>query len=183
MVVRKGMSAAILHDVSHQDGKGHGLRKTMTSGKLKEGLVKNSRTYEAALREMRKKKPDTKRALKLLQQAMSKGDSTAAYALATWHLHGTHVKKDMTKGVVLLRQAAEENVSEALFDLAVCYEKGAGARKNEKKAYELYLRAAIWGDRQSYYEVGRCLYYGVGVMRNKITANFWLDRAKSFGIS
>ncbi len=145
--------------------------------------MNNSKAYEAALKEMKKKKPDSSWAFNLLQQALNKGDVAAAHALATWYLHGTHVKRNLARGVALLHQAAEKNVPEALFDLAVCYEKGAGVRKSEKKAYELYLRAAIWGDRQSIYEVGRCLYYGAGVGKSRRLAGFWLDRAKSLGLS
>ncbi len=139
--------------------------------------------YETALKEMRKKKPDAELGLKLLLQALKKGDMRAAYALATWHLHGTHVEKDSRKAIALLKRAANENIPAALYDLAVAYEEGKITRKNEKKAYESYLKAAIWGDKQSIHEVGRCTYYGIGTSRNRRFANFWLDRARSLGRS
>jgi len=143
--------------------------------------MSETKPYDVALREMRKKSPDSKKALKLLQIALKKGDARAAYALGTWHLFGAHVERNTRRAIELLSQAADANIPEALYDLGVCYEDGAGVRKSERKAYELYLRAAVWGDHQSVYEVGRCLFYGIGVQRNRTTARIWLSRAKSLG--
>lgn len=145
--------------------------------------LKDSASLKPVLRELRRQKPDYVRALKMLRQASSEGDAAASYALATWYLHGTHVRKDVTKAVGLLERAAAENIPEASFDLAVSYEMGIGTRKNARKAYAHYLRGALWGDQQSYCEVGRCLYYGIGIKRDKATACFWLARAKAFGKS
>ena len=143
-----------------------------------------SKAYDAATKEMLKKRPDAKRGLRLLLQAMSAGDARAAYALGTWYLHGTElIKKDIRHAVVLLKQAAEQNVPDALFDLANCYEKGAGVRKSERQAYRLYVRAALWGDKQSVYEVGRCLFYGIGTKRDRRLADTWLARAEALGVS
>jgi len=129
---------------------------------------------------MRKKKPDVKKALKLLQQAYKLHDAGAAYALATWYLHGTHVRKNLKKGTTLLKEAvSRENIPSALYDLAVSYEKGTGTNKSLKKAYTYYLQAALWGEKDAFYEVGRCLYHGIGIKRDKSLANIWLDRAEN----
>ena len=173
---------AILPESGHQDTKGLGLHVKVKSSSA-EGTMKESKLYDDALREMRKKRPNSARAMKLLELALRRRDARAAYALATWYLHGTHVKKDTRQATALLRQAAEANIPDALYDLAVSYEKGIGVKKSEKKAYELYLRAAVWGEKQSFYEVGRCLFYGIGAARSRRLASVWLDRAKSLGIA
>jgi len=142
-----------------------------------------SRSYDTALKEMRKKRPDAKPGLRLLRHALAKGDARAAYALATWYLHGTHFELDYRRAVVLLKQAAEQNIPDALYDLAVCYEKGEGIRKSEPKAYRLYLRGALWGDKQSIYEVGRCLFHGIGTRRDRRLADIWFARAEALGVS
>jgi TPR repeat protein len=143
-----------------------------------------SKSYDAATKEMLKKRPDAKRGLQLLRRAHARGDARAAYALATWHLFGVHdVEKDYRRAAELLTQAAEQNIPEALYDLAVCYEKGDGVRKSERRAYRLYVRAALWGDKDSVHEVGRCLFYGIGTKRDRRLADIWLARAEALGVS
>jgi|SRR6185312_12499561 len=143
-----------------------------------------SKSYDAATKEMLKKRPDAKRGLRLLRRAHAAGDARAAYALATWHLFGVHdIEKDYRRAAELLMEAAKQNIPEALYDLAVSYEKGAGIRKSERKAYHLYVRAALWGDKQAIYEVGRCLFYGIGAKRDRRLADVWLARAEALGVS
>lgn len=90
---------------------------------------KTNDLYQMALVEAKKKKPDNKKVFSLLMKSMRKGNPQATYALATWYLHGKHVKKNLHKAIQLLRQAVRMNVKEALFDLAVSYEKGIGVKK------------------------------------------------------
>jgi len=141
------------------------------------------RRYQEALREASKRHPDTKRVRDLLERALKQGSPDAAYALATWYLHGKHVPRDRRRAVSLLREAAAGGVANAMYDMAVCYEKGAGAKRNPRRAFEHYVRAALHGDKQSVYEVGRCYYYGIGAPKQKALAWVWLDRAREMGIS
>ena len=136
-------------------------------------------SYDAALRLMRAETPDPKAARVLLEEAIAAGDPLACYALATWYLHGTHVKKSYKEGARLLSIAAEAKVRDALFDLAVSYETGRGVAKDRPKAFELYKEAADLGDRQAMYEVGRMLYYGIGVAVDRDAAESWLDRGET----
>lgn len=134
-------------------------------------------SYNMALREMRKKRPNIALVLRLLERARGRHDSRAAYALGTWYLHGKNVKKSLSKAVALLREGASGGVPAALFDLGVCFESGVGVSKNLKRAYRCYVEAALRGDRNACYEVGRCLYYGIGVARDRRVAWVWLDHA------
>ncbi len=140
--------------------------------------------YQNALQEAKKKKPDCDKVLRSLNICEAEKHPAGTYALATWYLHGTHVKKNLKEGLRLLRKAADLNVPEALYDLGVSYEKGKGwgIAKNEKLAARSYLRAALLGDAQSVYEVGRCYYYGIGVEQDKYIGKIWLDHARNLGI-
>lgn len=139
--------------------------------------------YDEAFEEMSKEEADVDKVLSLLNGSLEKNNPQAAYALATWYLHGEHVEKDLSKGIMLLKRAADKNVPEACYDLAVCYEKPAGVVEDLEKAFELYLRAALHGDKQSFHEVGRCYYYGIGVTKNESLADIWLEKAEELGIS
>ena len=141
-----------------------------------------SSALKLARKELLKERPNTARGVKLVRAAFKNGDPGAAYALATWYLHGKYVPKNLAKAVQLLEVAANRNIPDALYDLALSYEKGVGAKKDPKKAYQLYLRAALWGDHQSVFEVGRCLFYGIGVKQDRSTAKFWLARSKALGV-
>ena len=138
-------------------------------------------SYDVALKEMSKQHPDIERVIGLLNESMESGHPNAAYALATWYLHGEHVEKDLSKGIMLLKRATDKNLPEACYDLAVCYEEPAGVVEDLEKAFELYLRAALHGDKQSFHEVGRCYYYGIGVNINKSLADIWLEKAEELG--
>lgn len=141
-----------------------------------------TKAYQRALVEARKKRPDNKKVLALLNNAMKKKDPNAAYALATWYLHGHIFEKNINKGTKLLLRAARASVPDANYDLAVSYEKGVGVKKSAGRAFQLYLMAALLGEKQSLYEVGRCYYYGIGIRKDIKTARIWLRRAKQVGI-
>lgn len=141
-----------------------------------------NKNYELALAEAQKDGYDVALVLKLLNQAIEEDSSDAMYALATWYLHGTNVKRSYKKAVALLKKAAENYHASALYDLAVCYEKGKGVSASDKKAFRLYLKASLYGDEQSYYEVGRCYYYGIGVKKDRKIADIWLEKAESLDV-
>lgn len=140
-------------------------------------------SYEKALREMEREKPNFKLVMELLNHGIQSGDAKAAYALGTWYLHGKNVRKNTNKAIELLKKAAKENIPEACFDLAVFFETGKNDTKDDKAAFQFYLKAAIRNDAQAIYEVGRCYYYGVGTKKNKAMADIWLERAQELGIT
>jgi TPR repeat protein len=112
---------------------------------------------------------------------LADGSPHAAYALATWHLHGTHAPKDIKKAVRLLKIAANAKVAEANYDLAVAYETGEGLKKNLKKAFQHYLTSALYGDAQGMRETGRCYWHGLGVGRDRAIARQFITRSKELG--
>lgn len=134
--------------------------------------------YDDALRLMNDAVPNTVEVRHLLDAAISDGDDRAEYALATWYLHGKHVKKNVTKGIELLERAATKGNADASFDLAVCYERGQGVAKSDAEAFRLYRDAAKRGDPEAMQEVGRMLYYGLGVAEDRQAADRWLAKAE-----
>ncbi|MFZ5610090.1 MAG: tetratricopeptide repeat protein [Pseudomonadota bacterium] len=139
----------------------------------------NSDFLSKALAEMNKSSPDVAVATSHLRMAIENGSAEAAYALATWYLHGKEpiIKKSRKKAIELLREASECGVASANFDLAVCYEIGHGLRKSEKKAFIHYLRAALLGDKDAAESIGRMYYHGIGVKRDRALAKVWLEEA------
>jgi uncharacterized protein len=133
--------------------------------------------------EMQKEKPDFRFAFELLTKASKKGNSEALYAIGTWYLHGTFVKKAPKLAVDYFLKSIGGNHCNAYYDLAVCYEEGVGIKKDYKRAFECYLNAALLGDKQSLYEIGRCYYYGVGIPKNIPVAEVWLKHAEINGIN
>jgi TPR repeat protein len=139
--------------------------------------------YESAVAQMRLPRPDNAHIVRMLRRAIDAGSPRAAYALATWYLHGKDdvVALDYTEAVKLLRIAAEVHLPSALYDLAACYANGEGVDKDPQKAFELYLRAALHGDDDAVFKVGRAYYYGFGVAEDRRVAGIWLDRAEELG--
>jgi TPR repeat protein len=146
-------------------------------------IMNNGNTLlNAALKEMKKERPDLKVVYELLNKAAKKNNGEALYAIGTWYLFGRHVKKNPHEAVIYFLKAAEQNNSDAFFDLGICYEKGTGIKKNNKAAFRCYLNAALLGDKQALYEIGRCFYYGIGISKNITVAQIWLKHAKTHRI-
>ncbi len=139
--------------------------------------------YDQAMLEMRSERPDTANIVATLRKAIEAGSPHAAYALATWYLHGKDevVPQDFAEAVKLLELAAEAHHPDALYDLGVCYSNGEGVRKDPARAFELYLQAALHGDDDAVFKVGRSYFYGDGVAEDRRVADIWLDRAHELG--
>jgi len=145
--------------------------------------MKGDRLYQLALKKALMDDVDLDEVFTLLMKAKKVNNYKATYALATWYLFGTHVKKNVYKAFELLFEAAEHNVAEACFDIAISYEKGIGTPKNLNEAFLNYMKAALLGDKKSIYEVGRLYYYGIGIEKDRQLAKVWFDMADFYGIS
>lgn len=137
--------------------------------------------YLQALRLAKRSKPDWDQVRQLLESAFEDDCPHAAYALATWYLHGTHVLQNAKTAARLLKIAAAENVPEAHYDLAVSYETGNGVAKSLRKAFHHYLASALHGDVQGMRETGRCYWHGMGIPKDRKTARLFIKRALELG--
>ena len=154
----------------------------MESGKIMSDTVAES-LYDCAMSEMRSEHPDTRNIVATLRRAIEAGSARAAYALATWYIHGRDdvVPQDFGEAVKLLELAAEAHIPSALFDLAACYANGEGVPQSWDRAFLLYLQAALHGDDEAVFKVGRAYFYGLGVPEDRRVADIWLDRAHELG--
>lgn len=119
----------------------------------------------------------------LLLESSELGSEKACYALATWFLHGTYVRKNYKRAFALLNQSAAKGNAEAAYDLAICYETGLGApKKNPKEAFRWYLYAADRGDLDAIVEVARCSYYGIGTRKDLLVSIGYSKRAAKRGV-
>lgn len=99
------------------------------------------------------------------------GEPTAAYAIGTWHLFGTHgYERSAGKAAPYLQFATEHAVPEAAYDLGVLVETERLGRTPRREAFGHYVLSAILGDRDAAEEVVRCLYWGIGTFRNREAA-------------
>jgi TPR repeat protein len=99
--------------------------------------MRGSAEYQKALRLIKAGHPrGDPRSLSLLQTAVRFRYPPACYALATWYLHGTGVRKNYKTAFGLLRYAGRFGVRSAFYNLAVCYETGRGTKRDVKKLFK-----------------------------------------------
>jgi TPR repeat protein len=160
-----------------------GVKRPGSSGR-KASKGKPTSPYDQALSLATSAAPDWPIVLRLLSEAMKKGDMRAAYALATWNLYGKDalVKKDKKEAVRLFRLAADAGIPKAMYELAVCYQNGEGVQTSDRKAFALYLASGLKGDTDSLVEVARCYKYGRGVERNSSASRIFLQHALELGV-
>jgi len=85
---------------------------------------------------------DIDAALQLLESAVAKELSSAAYQLGWMYAKGDGVTKDNRKACELYRVAADNRDSHGTFELAMCFEEGNGVERNLVEAFRWYTLAA-----------------------------------------
>ena len=104
--------------------------------------------YRKALRIM-DRGGDLAAAYALLRTAADDGDGLSIYAIATWYLHGTYVRRNVRLGNRMLKDAADKNVAAACADLGASYYNGWGVSKSFNEAARYYMRAFLLGDLEA----------------------------------
>jgi len=130
------------------DGKANGrlIPRPLNSAYTMQGA--EDPRYKKALRVMHHD-GDIAAAYALLRAAADEGDGLSIYAIATWHLHGTYVRRNIRLGNRMLKEAADKNVAAACSDLGVSYYNGWGVKKSFNEAARYYLRAFLLGDMEA----------------------------------
>jgi len=140
--------------------------------------------FDAAMMEVYRAAPRWRVYRRLVEKAAKAGDDRAAYAMATWYLHGHEqvgVRKNFRSARRWLERGAR-SMALAMLDLASANERGVlGLPEDAGAAYALYVRAAEFGSVCARHEVGRCLFYGIGVAQNRRVAERWFDKAAALG--
>lgn len=144
---------------------------------------KSGALYQQALSKAQGRRPNWKTVLEMLERASRQGSREAAYALATWYLHGKDgvLRKNVAAGTKLLRMSANRGYPQALYDLGVSYDLGIGVKENAERAFMNYLEAALRGDADATFEVATCFFHGDGIQQNKKLAMIYFKRAMELG--
>lgn len=145
-VAKKATKTAVTTAKDPMASKGNGPQ-SLPRPILEEGRasVKVDSRYAKALRIMTKG-GDIAKAYQYLEQAASEGDGLSIYALATWRLHGFHLKRNVREATRMLRMAAKKDVAWACYDLAYSYLSGNGVKQSYNEAAKYYLRAFFLGE-------------------------------------
>jgi TPR repeat protein len=127
--------------------------------------------------------PDTKCALKYIEQA-ARGGRTRATALLGWIYSEGIVgeRPDLTRAAHYYREAALRGDVPASNNLAEMLERGRGVRADHATAFDLYRRAAEAGYAPAQFNVARLYIAGRGTPRSLDAARHWLQLAMSGGV-
>lgn len=99
-------------------------------------------------------KQNTKRAMKLLEQAAKAYDhqhksTIAIYKLAMIHKNGEFVPRNINESIKWLRKGVERGCAKCMFELASCYETGVGVEQSDERAQRFFKIAADKGHKPS----------------------------------
>lgn len=103
---------------------------------------------------------DTKRAIKLLEEAVADGNASAMRQLAVCYLEGVLVPQDPAKGAELLRTVLNRGSIGALAVEGIRHYNGLGVPKDLNKALDWFRKAAAYKDPDGF--VGLGLMYTLG---------------------
>jgi uncharacterized protein len=124
---------------------------------------------------LKAERPDTARAMKLMQRAAEQGVVFAQVALAERYQKGEDVEQDSSRAVIWFRRAAESGSVLGMLAMAEYFEK---VEKDPAKAFPLYLATAEKGHEMAISMVGRAYALGTGVKQDKKEALRWLKKRK-----
>lgn len=127
-------------------------------------------------------KQDAEMAHQWFLKGAEDGDAFAEFALASFHLEGTHQFINQEKGCRLLAQAGEKESAEAQMKLGFCFANGTGVETDIEKAAYWMERAARNGQPVAQMELGFYLYDGkLDQGRNLNMALEWIMKAAEQG--
>lgn len=117
-----------------------------------------------------------KLALKLYEEAVRLGNSTAQFNAGSMYYTGKGMTVDMAKALFWYEKAAEHGVADAQFTCGVMYYNGDGTTINYDKAVYWHEKAAAQGVADSQFICG-IMYSTV----NKVKSEYWLEQAAEQG--
>lgn len=124
---------------------------------------------------------DKKKAEKLFEQALAKGNAKAAIQIGQmymWDFSPLYPEAKREKYMIAMyEQAAKMGCPEAYLSLSQCYEKGWGVRANEKKSLEMLRKAAEMGSPKG------LEFYGIYLVKSGLVeeGRKLLDRSMALG--
>jgi TPR repeat protein len=122
-------------------------------------------------------------ALKLAEQATSRGEPQANTLIARIYSEGLGVQKDDKKAFEYYRRAAELGDVQGTFALGIAFAEGRGVAKDRKAAAEMFEKAALTGHAEANYNLGLLFLKGDGKPENPIRAYQHIRYAAEKGLA
>ena len=119
----------------------------------------------------------SKKAVKLFERSVERGDLRAMCALAQLYINGDGIKSNRQKAIQLYRIAADRGSALAQCNLGSCYSQ----EQNFADAFPLYRLAAEQGYREAEFNLANCYGDGRGVEKDLDAAEHWYERAAAKG--
>jgi TPR repeat protein len=122
-----------------------------------------------------------RKAVPLLEPAVSAGNVVALTRLGDLLILGKGTGQDKIRGVDLLHQAVAQGFVPAYLSLGYSFEYGDGVPADPARAMEFYLQAAEAGVVRAQLIVADHYQRGIGVMADDASAFGWIKRAADAG--
>jgi uncharacterized protein len=127
-------------------------------------------------------KMDDAKALRLLQQAASRGFVAAEEAVGIFCQAGFGMPPDKAQAVSWYTKAAQHGSKDAATNLALMYANGDGIQKDAAKAATWFRNAAEAGDATAQLNLAALYHRGEGVPQDDTQAALWLSKAADQGL-
>src|SRR5690349_21316305 len=121
-------------------------------------------------------------ALKLAEEAASRGEPQANTLIGRIYAEGLGVQKDLKRAFEYYRRAADLGDVQGTFALGLAYAEGLGVAKDRKAAADLFEKAALTGHAEANYNLGLLFLKGDGKPENPIRAFQHIRYAAQKGI-
>jgi len=127
-------------------------------------------------------KMDDAKALRLLQDAASRGFVAAEEAMGIFCQAGFGMAPDNVQAVSWYTKAAQHGSRDAATNLALIYANGDGIQKDAAKAATWFRSAAEAGDATAQLNLAALYHRGEGVPQDDTQAGLWLTKAADQGL-
>jgi hypothetical protein len=127
-------------------------------------------------------KTDDAKALRLLQQAASRGFVAAEEAMGIFCQAGFGMPPDKVQAVSWYTKAAQHGSKDAATNLGLMYANGNGIQKDAAKAATWFHSAAEAGDATAQLNLAALYHRGEGVPQDDTQAALWLSKAADQGL-
>ncbi len=121
-------------------------------------------------------------ALKLFEDAASKGHPASAYAIGVSYQLGDGVIKDLARAKAQYEEASKRNYPPAHNSLGLMYLKGEGVKQDLKSALESFEKAVAANDAWGMNNIAAMYEQGWGVARDTAKAKEFYARASALGL-
>ncbi len=141
------------------------------------------RTASATLEGAGADTPETKRAVKSIQDLAKHGYPPAMYALGMLEIEGRHVAKHVPRGLEMIERAADRNCAPALYELGLRRLEGRDLPEDVTRGFDEMHEAARRGNTEAQFYLGDRYERGDGLPRDIDNARHYLGLCAARGVA